>query len=540
MTARDLDIAKLLAASAGFALLASQAWLARRGARPDLRRLADGGLILVAVCALVLWPSHALFRARAFVNQWDVYHYFMGAKYFPELGYTRLYEAVALADAENGHARAVRARKIRDLQSNRLVATTSVLANPEHVRRGFTPQRWSQFRRDVAYFHGVSARMRQKTGQFSWPSMNADHGFNASPVWVLAGTPLAGLGPASDARLRNLATLDFGLLAGMWLVVWWAFGWRATAVAVIFWGTNLPARYGWTTASLLRHDWLAFTVISLCLLKRGRPGWAGAVAACASWNRLFPVLLVLGLGVRELAWWIRQRRLSIGSESRPFAFGFAAASLILVALATVGAGRGPSVWVEFARNSVTHMATPLSNHMGLAALLSYGPATRLAAIDQEVRATAGPLGLTPWDVAEKVELTWLQARRERLTSLRPLRVALVVLFVAAAAWATRRADTVTAAIIGIGLVPIAGDLTCYYYGVLLVFGSTPSIGAGLCAVAAGTQLAGLVRPAAEDYCALSSGLVLLFVAFAFWRLATRSPHLEPIGASREDVRGSTP
>ena len=36
------------------------------------------------------------------VHLWDMTHYYLGAKYFGELGYDGLYECIAVADAESG------------------------------------------------------------------------------------------------------------------------------------------------------------------------------------------------------------------------------------------------------------------------------------------------------------------------------------------------------------------------------------------------------------------------------------------------------
>ena len=56
----------------------------RRGARVDATRTAR--------------------RARRCVHVWELYHHVLGAKYFDELGYTRLYDCTLVADVEAGFA----------------------------------------------------------------------------------------------------------------------------------------------------------------------------------------------------------------------------------------------------------------------------------------------------------------------------------------------------------------------------------------------------------------------------------------------------
>src|SRR4030095_5285024 len=125
----------------------------------------------------------------------EFFHYFIGSKYFPELGYTHLYECASLAEAEQGFRRRVELRMIRDLRENELVSAKYVLEDPEVCRKGFsrpfTPRRWEEFKNDIAYF-------RTNTGIGAWENMLKDHGYNPSPVWNMTGSLLASLGPPPE------------------------------------------------------------------------------------------------------------------------------------------------------------------------------------------------------------------------------------------------------------------------------------------------------------------------------------------------------
>ena len=120
--------------------------------------------------------------------------------------------------------------------------------------------------------------------------MHTDHGFNASPVWCVLGSAIANLAPLSMSNITLITRIDLAFLAAMWGLVWWAFGWRIACAALIFWGTNHFARFGWTTAAFLRHEWLFFTVAAICLVRKGKMFLGGASLTYAALLRLFPGL----------------------------------------------------------------------------------------------------------------------------------------------------------------------------------------------------------------------------------------------------------
>jgi hypothetical protein len=54
-------------------------------------------------------------------HRWDQFHYHIGAKYLPELDYTRIYQCTAVAEAERFGRSATARRPIRDLATEALV-----------------------------------------------------------------------------------------------------------------------------------------------------------------------------------------------------------------------------------------------------------------------------------------------------------------------------------------------------------------------------------------------------------------------------------
>ncbi len=194
---------------------------------------------------------------------------------------------------------------MRNLRTNELEPTTELLAHPERCTAHFTPERWQDFRHDVAWF-----RDRESAGR--WDEIFADHGFNATPVWNIAGSLLANLGPASDRQIGMLALIDPLYFAGMAAVLVWAFGVPGAAVALLVLATDFPARFFWTGGAYLRWDWLFFTVAAVACLRRGRPFLGGAAFAYAALLRIFPIFLAVGPAAILLAELVRQWRAASG------------------------------------------------------------------------------------------------------------------------------------------------------------------------------------------------------------------------------------
>ena len=243
--------------------------------------------------------NFGFFHFGNFIHTHEWTHYYLGSKYFPELGYERLYECLSLADVEHGLRRRVELRKITNLRTNVLETTHDVLANPQRCRSHFSPPRWQAFKRDVDFFR---ARMAPRY----WDAVHLDHGYNATPVWTTAGAFLASLAPASNTQLHLLALLDPLYLLGTIAVIWWAFGWRVLSVALLVFATNFPSRFYWTGGSFLRWDWLFYLVAAIACLKRGRPALGGAALAYATLLRVFPLFLFAGPAL-ALGWQLWQR-----------------------------------------------------------------------------------------------------------------------------------------------------------------------------------------------------------------------------------------
>ena len=495
LTRRVVDSAKGILAGCAAVLLLVDVVLGRLGQTDRWRSARNGLLVALALASALSWWSFGQLHYPHYVHYSDTYHYYVGSKYFPELGYTRLYACAAVADAEAGPGTGVADRSLRDLATNRLESTSEVLADPEACKGHFSAARWLSFAHDVAWF-------RERVPRARWHGMQRDHGYNPPPSWGALGGWLANLAPASDLQIYALTALDPVLLALMWLAVGWAFGWRVLCVAVIYWGTNLFGIFGWTGGAFLRQAWLAAAIGGICCLRRDKPAAGGALLTLATLLRIFPGTILLAIAAGA-AWKLgRERRLTLAPAHRRLLAGGLAAAGVIVALSLVGHGGGRP-WLDFVTNSRLHLATPLKNHVGLRTVIGYDSAT----VERRIQGASA---------VERYRL-WRDARQERFAERELVYWTLLIAFVTLLAFAVRGQPEWIAGVLGIGLIPIAFELTNYYYAILLGFGLLSVrheiIGAALCGVAALSWAIVELFHWQDEILTWCSAMVVLFAVF---------------------------
>jgi hypothetical protein len=492
---------KAAIAFAGALLLAWRWWAGRKGPVPKVWGPLFAAVSLIAV--LGFW-NFGKYHFPGFFHSWDVYGNYMGAKYFDELEYTRLYECVALADSQDAGIPDVRGRRIRNLATNKLEVADWVFTGPVECRGRFTDARWQAFKRDAAW-------LRATTSEVRWYEMQQDHGYNGTPVWGLVAGALANRGPASPPQMDFLTALDPLLLILMWFVCVRTFGWVAAGVAAIFWGTNYMGRFWWNGGSFLRMDWLFLSVIAICLLKAGRPRAAGFALGWAGLIRVFPFALVIGLVLRVLARSVRGRRLALAGEDRRLAEGLLLSFAVLVPLSMAAAG--PRSWIDFVANSRKHLGTPLTNNVGLKTALAF-PFSAKAAESRRMNLMDA---FGDWKAGRR--------KAEARTAV-PFFLAAAGL-AALAARAAERHEAWVAAALGACLVPIFTQLTCYYESILLAAGLLwlihPAVGVLVCALAGSTCLLPSIWWWDDQRYFAASVLIILTVAATFLLVARSEP-----------------
>lgn len=413
-------------------------------------RLFDASLALIGIFCFYAWWNIGHYHFDHFVHIWEHYHYITGAKY-PELRYRRLYQCTAVADIEDGHKKRVQARKIRRIESdNKLGTADEIIAHPEICKSLFPdPKRWDQFKADIRFF-------RSRFSLDRWDESQNDHGYNATPVWAIIGRFISERVELTWDNIVKLSIIDSIYLIAMWLAVLWAFGWRAAAVAAVYWGCNFPARFYWNGGSFLRYDWQLWLIVGICLLRKRKHFFGGAALTYGALLRVFPGFVVAALVLKAIAGMVRERRFFITPEHKRFAAGCVAALALLMPLSG-WATNGLDAWPEFAVNSQKHLKTALTNNMGLKTVMGYDFATRAIKMRN--------------DKLEDPFQEWKDAKEYFYAKRAPLYYMLVIAFCVLLARAgDREREDWVAACLGAGLIVIAAELTCYYYGFLMTYG----------------------------------------------------------------------
>jgi hypothetical protein len=502
---------KLAIAAVALAMVGWAEW-AKRAHSPDKDRQGSRWrprlLAALGVLGFLAYFNFGSFHfGGIFVHLWDSAHYVLGARYFDELGYDGLYECIAVADAETpGAAPRVAKRPIIDLRTNRLTTAAEVVAHPERCMQRFSPQRWAAFAADVAFF-------RSEFPDADWERLPTDHGFNASPAWLLLAHPLAGSGPLTWWRLKLLAALDPLLVLGSLGAVAGAFGgWTAALVAIVF-GTYFPGRLWWTGGSFLRWDWLAALLIGLALCRRSRPFAGGVLLGYAALLRVFPVFALVGVVLAAIVARLRHR--PFDPAAGRMLLGALAVTLVLGPLS--GAVRRDHAWLDFARNLQKHTSVASGNRMGLTATLAFDAQARRQAL------LAGD--------GEDTRSRWERAQAETLRRRQWLWVGLAVLGTLAVAAGLRDQPAWVAAVLGLLLIPLGTALACYYYVfvaalALLAERRSEVGGITLALTIAAAVVARLSHYEMDEQYAAQSLLMLLgfaFIASAFLPRQARAP-----------------
>ncbi len=281
------------------------------------------------------------------IHYYDMYHYYFGGKYFPELGYYDLYAATVAADQDGPRffEEIEDFEYIRDLRADEYITLHEALADSQRIRSLFSTERWAEFKADL------SAYQEQMPSQH-WAEALTDYGFNASPVWVLTGGLAANLLSAESLpQLIILGWLDVLLMAGAFYLIYMAFGLRVLAFAVLLFGLNFTHRYEHMSGSLLRLDWLALLVSALALLKMRRSNMAGVLLGWATMLRVFPALFLVGIAVRALVR-IYRGEPYFNKDTRTMVFAMGTAAVLFSGSLLMPSGL--AAWSDFTGNISYH------------------------------------------------------------------------------------------------------------------------------------------------------------------------------------------
>jgi hypothetical protein len=547
--------AEMVLAALACMLVGWGVWLARRGMATRLKRTRDALLLAVGILAFCAYWNFFAFHFGNYYHVWDAYHYYVGSKYFKELSYDRLYECGAVADSEDPSIRRrVELRKIMNLRTNMMESTAEILAHPERCKSHFSPERWEAFKKDITYF-------RLRNGVKRWEDSQADHGYNATPVWNILGSTLSNMGPATEDQLWWLIRIDPFFIIGLVGMTLWAYGWRTACVAMAVFATCFPSRFYWTGGAFLRWDWLFYFVGAVCLVRKEKPLLGGLFLGYAALLRVFPAFCVIGpvlVVAQQLMgkpaegrpWWKPEpftngRELLARIDRRWLRFfgGLAIAFSLLVPV-SLATSNGVQSYVEFYKNSQKHNKTPLTNYMGLKTVMIYRPWEAGSKLKNDKLQD-------PWGHWKEVKL---ETGKSTAPFLHLAQLAFLVLL-----WRALRSVKKPWVVLSMGtmFMAIIFELTCYYYSfvfvVALLYEEKEEIGAWLLGAMALTgffdwgPLKGMSHWLDEQYTAMSAVIVAAFVWVLYRWVYPLPPLVEvataggpPLEASSSDDEDDEP
>ncbi len=304
-------------------------------------------VLLFAIAAVYARPLRQLLASeQGYARTYNVYHYYLGAKYFDELRYLHLYTCSLAADSSEP---AVWSQDIpvRDLKTYRLVPREEL---PDCPVEAFSAARWQELRRDLQ-------ELTARTDAHFWSNAVIDKGFNQTPFWVFTArifTRLVAL--TDDLATRVLFNLDALLVALSLLLVARAFGARSALLTgiglVTYFGT-----YQRLLGNFLQYTWLALLLCAISLWKLKRDAASACCLSLATVLHGFPILLLSGLVARTAQRWLARgkgdghdREELRRAVSYLALVGGTAALLAALCIPFVGV----SAWVEFFRNITLH------------------------------------------------------------------------------------------------------------------------------------------------------------------------------------------
>jgi hypothetical protein len=277
------------------------------GASPRTRRAQWGLLILLAGLGYASYYQFFQYsHARGFATT-DNFHYYMGSKYFEELGYFGLYECSLSALAERGlQAPGSRGMRARNLRSMELEPYSAIKEQGAHCSEDFGAERWAQFGDDLVFFaKDWPAHLQEAT----WH----DHGYHPTPAWTLVGWMVAEIGAVtSPGTPQILSRLERVLIAMTFLAVALTFGIETACLVILIWGTGALWRYAWVGDAFFRHLWWASALLGIVALRRRGNLVGGLALASAGIFRIFPSVLALGYVAHATRNWLSTSKLDPG------------------------------------------------------------------------------------------------------------------------------------------------------------------------------------------------------------------------------------
>jgi hypothetical protein len=424
----------------------------RPARRAGERAGGSGGSAGGALSPALLWTLAALallahldFMPWRNLHTHEFFHYYVGTKYFPELGYTRLYDATVIADSEDAPATFDPDSPMRSLWTYEVGPRRMPLLRLQATKGRFTPERWAAFKRDVAFF-------RARDGVL-WTMGDSvrDFGYNGSPLVTAILGGIARLVPLPAAGFIPIAAwFDIALVVLVSVVAALKVDARAGPLFLFLWAVNPLNDHAYIGGAYLRTLHILALFAALLAFARRRFVLSGALAAVAALLRVFPILFLAGLFAQNLLH--RDRRALLRRHAPLYASAAMTAAVLVAMTSFVSSSGDPWAWTEFASKMRLHSQRLSPNVLGLAYPFFYSETH-----DVEHVVAARATGQN---------VNWVEEAHRTLAVRRPLYVAALLLLFAALVVLLRRGVPEDGWLAGLLAVFALLHLAHYDYSVL--------------------------------------------------------------------------
>ncbi len=297
--------------------------------------------VLILLCWFFLIFLTSLSTQSEKIGLSGIYHYFIGAKYFNEIGYFNLYTCTLAADQQS-LKKLSSLRIIRDLRSYELKEVNLLPVCP--VKR-FSSSRWKTFVEDISYFV-------EKGSPNYWAAVFLDKGYNPPPFWAVTAGVIAS---SIDVHSKIMWTLIFNIdLLFMILAVvviiktsTKKYGVITALLICFYFGTF--KRLGW---NFFQYGWFTLLAYSISLWIRKKYAMSGILLGLSAGLQAFPALLCIPIILSFLID-LSRRKFQNAKVERQFLIFF---GITLYCCLMIGSftSRGFSGWTDWQRKISLH------------------------------------------------------------------------------------------------------------------------------------------------------------------------------------------
>jgi hypothetical protein len=339
--------------------------------------------VMLAILAAGAYFIHMNARLTKFISRGTVgsYHYFLGSKYFKELGYYGLYRYTLLADQESRPPRLRRLKHIRHLEDLSTVPVKDAIAKAKDEKWNyFTRERWEEFKSD---WEPMAKASRQ------WNRKLNDHGFNPPPFWnLIPGMIAQHIQTRDRLKYTVVRLIDLLLFLALLGIAAYVTGLDGALSCYIFVNASVILYYphGFVD-TYFQFQWLNALIATMLFYRLGRMNLAGISLAYAGMVRIFPLVLAVGPGVVWLRKLIQKR--SLPRKETAFLASLVIAGAVF-GLLGLTQGKGLSSTRESLQNITQHADFIKfdTNKFGLQRLMSidlFKPLETISGLDNRAR-----------------------------------------------------------------------------------------------------------------------------------------------------------